>query len=323
MSYIGSSRYKYAPYLTIHFNRTDEFSAGSAVTPWEPSGIDADNVSIAAALFYGLWRMDEISQDVILKGIGIEWMSDLPGGNYKTYCPRATGTGDNATITATGIFATSLRIGGSEGNEFFISQSPDAIFPYTNEILHQSIRPSSPTKVTIEYFFKIIDTLNTSRICLFARGNHVYYNGNHSRILLNAYPDILGQFSLLELLIAYGNGIPPDGGYYSNQQQRYAGFSIGKNIADGNWHHIAIVKPGALAYKVFIDGEKCLDVTDTVSDIGYTPSSPNLEELFFINCMPNHAFTAYVDTLRIVTKELYTTDFRNPVTRSDLNGPTG
>lgn len=34
--FITDSKHKLNPYLIVHFNRTEQFSAGAAVTPWVP-----------------------------------------------------------------------------------------------------------------------------------------------------------------------------------------------------------------------------------------------------------------------------------------------
>lgn len=34
--FISASKHKLNPYLMVHFNRTERFTAGDPVTPWEP-----------------------------------------------------------------------------------------------------------------------------------------------------------------------------------------------------------------------------------------------------------------------------------------------
>lgn len=315
MPYIGSSRNKYAPYLVTHFNRTEIFTPGDPVGPWYPGGV----FEIDPNWIYGLWRMqtrDPGGSAYITSGEGNGWMQST------TSPPQASGSDARTPIVSNGLFNNKLSLLSVNGDVARLRLRSFESFPYTGKRLDVMLKNSDETAITVEYFFRITSIAPTAlQIGIFSVGDHVWYNANPARLLLNVEPTLSGSWSKLRLFIGISSS--HTGNYISNSQITYT-TEIPTDLSDGGWHHFAFVKYGIQNIKIFIDGKSCFSQRDFASDENWSNANQPQPYVYTMGPQPdpgNNGQSMYqcdMDTIRIVTAALYTRNFVNPVFLPDL-----
>ena len=109
---------------------------------------------------------------------------------------------------------------------------------------------------------------------------------------------------------------------YGTGMTTYVSSTLAGSLADGAWHHMAIVKTAALAMKLYVDGALCFSSTSVGAAL---PSL--LLDTYICSSQPDPSnngdstFQADIDTLRITNGVMYGGAFSNPVLGADLASP--
>ncbi len=180
-----------------------------------------------------------------------------------------------------------------------------------------AIDPHVPANVgndfTIEFWLKALAAENTSPSCAPGDVNWIYGN-----VVLDR--DIYGEGDYGDYGISLAGGYIAFGVAQGSNAQTICGAT---NVADGNWHHIALTRESATGQmRIFIDGNLDSTGNGPTGDISYrngrSTSYPNSDPYLVIGAEKHDAgssypsFSGFLDELHISTAVRYTSNFSPP-----------